>query len=59
MKRILLAAATFLWVCLLGFFTALAGGVEWGTQAAGAIALSTFLIAGWLTALVLTLTAKG
>ncbi|MDZ9256710.1 hypothetical protein SNA86_16690 [Escherichia coli] len=40
--------STFLFVCVCGFFVALAGGVEWGTENCGAMVGDTLLLAGML-----------
>lgn len=40
--------ATFIFVCVCGFFVALAGGVEWGTESCGALAGSTLFLVGAL-----------
>lgn len=43
-----IAAALFLAICAVGFVTALAGGVAWGTINACACAGTTFVIASFL-----------
>ena len=40
----------FLFVCLLGFIAALAGGIDWGTPAARSATLITFKLAGIISA---------
>ena len=40
----------FLFVCLLGFIVELAGGIDWGTPAAGFATLITFVLAGIISA---------
>lgn len=45
MKRFLKSAAAFLFVCMLGIITGLAGGVEWGTLEAGCITFVTLFVA--------------
>ncbi|EFI4536148.1 hypothetical protein GXH16_16990 [Escherichia coli] len=40
--------STFLFVSVCGFFVALAGGVEWGTENCGAMAGGTLFLAGML-----------
>lgn len=57
-KRIAMASAAFIAVCVMGVITGNAAGVTWGNMNAGFITLYTFLFACFAFGAVLVITEK-
>ncbi|EHK4824062.1 hypothetical protein I4Y03_004688 [Salmonella enterica subsp. enterica serovar Abony] len=52
-KALKRAACVFIFICAIGLFSALAGGVRWGTFWAGAVAAFTLISAALIAGIVL------